>query len=973
MKPARHRQSGIALAALLVLLVLAGGYAFYRTANQGGGQLQRDAEQFALMNRAKEALIAYAVVDEGRPGRLPCPDATDNPGMNSYAYDGKSDYFTLIHCPTYIGWLPWVTLGIPELLDDTGTRLWYTLSPGYRDNTSAQPINSDTPATLQFDGGADIAALIFAPRGALAGQSRRTNNVADYLDGENSNGDTAFISGPPGPAFNDQVVAITRRELMAAVEKKVANSLKTCLEEHATSPANLERSYPWPAPLAATDYRGTAGSLFGQVAQTEPGAGPEAKVKESISALGGAREALAAAPTATGQLAALQAITQAATYAQALFDKTFAVASALAQVAGSTASAFNELNSDIDAAASSGLGISNRERDALRADAISVKVALATLQTSLADSGIDVFPGELARRNGVLRLAIDAARATPSAGNLAALAISAGDYSVLYARSATPNPDIGAALGAALASANAAQVAAANAAARPGDTALASSALAAADGLFAATSTLRDTIQPIASLSANEIQIAALEVQAALADFAARPTTEGTAKIDAELDQLRVLLNRLSSESTAILALRSSALAAIDIAITAARAANDFALIQTTTDAALAPTYTLARTVAGSRTNLPAGEISAQAGRTTTLLTTFNAERSKDTAAGLAAALTALQNLANRLVTNSSPVVAARNATLASVATALAAANAAADFPAIDARTNAAIADASSLAAAIASNGDNVLRESLAAAAARYEAAQTVFNVITPPPPAQRNRVPYARALQTPAADIAFWAQLTATTAGEIATLARRAPSATVDDAQSAYSAATTLIAGQDGTQGAVQAYINAPTSAARAATAAAAVATTTAQLDSLLARAGALDARLDSGTAEAQPLVWHATACTFLQPGTGKTSWWTANEWSKTLFYQVSDRVRPATGKLTIDGIGTYPVVVIAAGAPLMLPAPLNPQNRTIRTSAQFFEAANADPSRDGEAKAPKTAFASAPASATFNDRLAY
>ena len=186
----RQTQSGIALVALLVLLIMAGAYAFYRYANVAGGRIQQEAKLAATLARAKEALIARAVTDANRPGSLPCPD---NVG------DGKAAMFTLTQCPTYVGWLPWVTLDLPELIDDTGTRLWYALSPTLRDDDSAQPINSDTAATLRFDGGGEIAAIIIAPRGALPGQTRPSNNAADYLEGDNANGDACLLYTSPSP------------------------------------------------------------------------------------------------------------------------------------------------------------------------------------------------------------------------------------------------------------------------------------------------------------------------------------------------------------------------------------------------------------------------------------------------------------------------------------------------------------------------------------------------------------------------------------------------------------------------------------------------------------------------------------------------------------------------------------------------------------------------------------------------------
>ena len=144
---AGKRQSGIALVLLLIVLIMAGAFAFYRSAGIGTGHAEQDAKLAATLARAKEALIARAVTDANRPGSLPCPDLiTNSGGLSNVPGDGKADMFTLTQCPSYVGWLPWVTLDLPELTDDTGTRLWYALSPELRDDDSAQPINSDTGA-----------------------------------------------------------------------------------------------------------------------------------------------------------------------------------------------------------------------------------------------------------------------------------------------------------------------------------------------------------------------------------------------------------------------------------------------------------------------------------------------------------------------------------------------------------------------------------------------------------------------------------------------------------------------------------------------------------------------------------------------------------------------------------------------------------------------------------------------------------
>ena len=231
---------------------LAGGYAFYRSATIGTGRAQQDAKLAATLARAKEALIARAVTDANRPGSLPCPDLiTNNAGLSNFPGDGKADMFTLTQCPSYVGWLPWVTLDLPELTDDTGTRLWYALSPELRDDDSAQPINSDRALALRLDGAADIAAIIIRParrhrqpvpaspttRPTISTARTATATIASTFPACKVRPSTTWSS----PS--------RRQELMAAVDKRVASEVKACLEQHAASAVNTEHTYPWPAPV----------------------------------------------------------------------------------------------------------------------------------------------------------------------------------------------------------------------------------------------------------------------------------------------------------------------------------------------------------------------------------------------------------------------------------------------------------------------------------------------------------------------------------------------------------------------------------------------------------------------------------------------------------------------------------------------------------------------------------------------------
>jgi hypothetical protein len=214
------RQNGIALLALLLILVLAGSALFLSYAHQGYTKPERDAQTVTVLAQVKEALIARAVTDANRPGSLPCP-ASDGNGIAPLLIGSE--------CPSYTGWLPWRTLDIPDLRDDSGERLWYILDRRLRDATSAQPINSTVTTNLTLDGSGGIAALIIAPGRALAGQDRTVNSLANYLDGSNSDGDNAFVSGPASDTFNDRVMALDNTTLFAAVSRRILGELRAAV------------------------------------------------------------------------------------------------------------------------------------------------------------------------------------------------------------------------------------------------------------------------------------------------------------------------------------------------------------------------------------------------------------------------------------------------------------------------------------------------------------------------------------------------------------------------------------------------------------------------------------------------------------------------------------------------------------------------------------------------------------------------
>ena len=438
-----QRERGGALWLVLALVALTGSFTLYRTAHSHFQRQSQEAKLTAVLARAKEALIARAATDDNRPGSLPCPDLiTNNAGLNNVPGDGKADMFTLTQCPSYVGWLPWVTLDLPELTDPSGSRLWYVLAPALRDDDSASPINSDTSPGLSVDGNThqDIAALIIAPGAPLAGQERPSLNPAAYLDGENGNGDSIYVTAPGSDRFNDRVLLITRQELMAAVEKRVANEVRSCLEQHATAPSNLDHRTPWPAPLSAVSAQGQTNSLFGRIPSTQPGAGPQAALQQSQQQLAATLQQLGAAGTASAQLLASKTLNEQVVAMRNLFDAIFLAANPLKQSADAAANRLTTLDSTVDAAVLNER-ISRSEGTTIRTQADSADSAIATLLSQIEQFGSDALPWQLKQRALELGAAADAAQA-------AAITQSIRDVLLI---TATPRPDLQTALSAALA------------------------------------------------------------------------------------------------------------------------------------------------------------------------------------------------------------------------------------------------------------------------------------------------------------------------------------------------------------------------------------------------------------------------------------------------------------------------------------------------------------------------------------------
>ncbi len=221
---------------MVIVIAFIGVATFFTAADSTKYKLNRDKRTAEALATAKAALIGRALTDVNRPGSFPCPD-NGNSG-NSPVFVGPGN-----DCPSYIGRLPWRTLGIENLVDGDGESLWYALSSNHRDAVDVQPLNSNTPGMLNIDGEPDLVAVVFSAGPILAGQTRPSNNSTDYLDGTNSDGDTNFSRLVSG-VQNDKLISISRTELVPGLSRRILGAIRGDVLEGMICHYNANGTYP---------------------------------------------------------------------------------------------------------------------------------------------------------------------------------------------------------------------------------------------------------------------------------------------------------------------------------------------------------------------------------------------------------------------------------------------------------------------------------------------------------------------------------------------------------------------------------------------------------------------------------------------------------------------------------------------------------------------------------------------------------
>lgn len=259
----KPRQTGFVVWMLLLMLSSALLIAFGGLLSVRNPQQAR-LQTLAVLASAEQALLAYAVQPLGttqcasncpRPGDLPCPDR-NNDGVAESSCSGVG---------TRLGRLPWKTLGLGDVRDASGERLWYAVSDNYKNNPRLRPLNAETAGTwsvLEFEDasldatlGRGAVAVLIAPMQPLTRtdgwvQQRSQQNsesAKDYMDlaaaldnaSAIENSVSGFVQIQPSPNFNDMVRPVTATRIHRMMQQQVLFELKRVLTCNASICAAL--------------------------------------------------------------------------------------------------------------------------------------------------------------------------------------------------------------------------------------------------------------------------------------------------------------------------------------------------------------------------------------------------------------------------------------------------------------------------------------------------------------------------------------------------------------------------------------------------------------------------------------------------------------------------------------------------------------------------------------------------------------
>lgn len=213
-----RKQTGVSLLIIFVVLMFGASSYLLLSFDLNKRELEKNQKTMQALNEAKLAIIGWSVKHKN-PGTLPCPEDVTLVGTFN---EGNSRATCNEVNP--IGRLPWKTLGIGDIRDGNGDKLWYAISSGFR----SKSINLNTSATLSVNSQASlVVAITFSAGSPLTSQKRiNQTDIAQYLDLSNVNGVPTFLMGKAKEDFNDRLLFVTKDDLFNAVSMRVLGDIR---------------------------------------------------------------------------------------------------------------------------------------------------------------------------------------------------------------------------------------------------------------------------------------------------------------------------------------------------------------------------------------------------------------------------------------------------------------------------------------------------------------------------------------------------------------------------------------------------------------------------------------------------------------------------------------------------------------------------------------------------------------------------
>lgn len=287
-------QGGLVLLVLVIVLMLV--FIAYTLSNLSITQVHfnKTHDTLVSLKKAKQAVINYALTYSDRAvgndyGIFPHPETFMNGDYGNMPGNWGTKNTNIVE------WLPWRSLDLPSLKDESGSCLFYAVSGSYKlgGTVQADMINEDSPGMFQIVDSAGtilqganiddrVVAIVFAPGGPLAGRPNRNpldmtsncgddyGNVSAYLEGDGVTDNSVLSAAPDtidqfihatatsateAPAYNDKFLTITRDEVWGPIVKRddfkqdmeaLTRALAMCLAEYANLADNTSRRLPWP-------------------------------------------------------------------------------------------------------------------------------------------------------------------------------------------------------------------------------------------------------------------------------------------------------------------------------------------------------------------------------------------------------------------------------------------------------------------------------------------------------------------------------------------------------------------------------------------------------------------------------------------------------------------------------------------------------------------------------------------------------